>query len=310
MYDRWHFAPCPALVLLVAASTACGCAGRGGAVEPRHERTAIAQSLNAYILTDLVSRRLVVEVDWVAGSPPAPAALERLESVLARSCPESKRLRVVIDDEIPQAEWRGSPQRQGLERLVAARLDHDPAAWREEEVLYVLYVPASEPWYGKAYSGMTDLVTFERDDEVATVRVLLLFTEKIRDDALLWVRPARVERAVLIHELGHALGLVSNPEHTRKDHPDHCTRSRCVMAQPDLASSLVNAAPALFAGDVPDDFGELCRKDIDSARRIWSALADEDPDFAERLREARRARDAETAAAWSAGDGQNERNLP
>ena len=147
---------------------------------------------------------------------------------------------------------------------------------------------------------MSDSICFERGGSVLTARTVLLFTDRIRRDGLLWITPARIERATLVHELGHALGLVSNPRHTQGNHPAHCTRPRCVMNQPGFGSRIHNALAAFFAAHIPHEYGDLCRADIETAKRMWAALAANHPGFAEQLRQARARREITTAEIWRA----------
>ncbi len=265
----------------------------------------LSDGMNPFILTNVVSRRIVVEIDWVAGTRPAPEAVQAVESVLRQHCPEDKRVDVRVDDEIALEQWTAAGDRPGLERLVARFLDHDPSRWQETEVVYVLYAPDSQPWYGKTVSGMTDWIVFDRAGEARTVRTVMLFTGKIRRDAWLWITPLKVERATLVHELGHVLGLVSNPLHTQRSHPGHCTRSRCVMNQPGTRSRLVNALPAFFAGHVPHRFGRRCLDDIRAAKTLWAANESRTTALAERLRAERAEREESIFARWRA-----QRELP
>ena len=88
-------------------------------------------------------------------------------------------------------------------------------------------------------------------------RDLHMYMDQIRDEARLWITGATIERTVLVHEAGHAIGL------------NHCTRPDCVMYKPrpedgvwDWRMVLANLAPALFLGRIPDDFCALCRRDL------------------------------------------------
>ena len=240
--------------------------------------------MNPFILTNLVSSRVVVEVDRVAGFEPSPKALQAVERALADHCESGKRVEVVLDDEIPRAVWEKAAGRSGLEGLVARHLDRDPTDWAHAEVVYVLYVPDSRPWYGKSVSGMTDRIAFARGGAFATVQTILLFTDEIRRDALLWITPAKVERAVIVHELGHVIGLVSDPGHMQPEQPGHCSVARCVMHQPGKRAGFVNGVPALLAGRIPSRYGKRCIEDIETAKRLWRERAAADPAFVRRMK--------------------------
>ena len=164
---------CPAF--LIVAVWAALHAGESGdtALEARPHpppatgAEAIAATLNPFVLTGLVSERLLLEVDWVEGYRPSHEALLAAESVLREQCDEGRRIDVVIDDAIPRSTWEAHRGREGLERLVASRLDADPADWARVEVVYLLYAPDGAAWYEGPVSGMTDRITFRRQDRVA-----------------------------------------------------------------------------------------------------------------------------------------------
>ena len=261
---------------------------------------AIAAALNPFVLTGLVSERLLLEVDWVEGYRPSNEALLTAESVLRELCDGGRRIDVVRDDEIPLATWKEHAGREGLERLVASQLDADPADWGRVEVVYVLYAPDSAAWYAGPVSGMTDRITFERQGRVLAVRSVLLFTDEIRRDASLWITAAKVERSTLVHELGHVMGLTYNRDHSQKRHPGHCSVVRCIMHRPGWRAAWVNGLPAMFAGRIPAGFGRRCTHDIEAARRMWSKRAARFPEFVRRLKSERLLLESRDAASWRA----------
>jgi hypothetical protein len=87
---------------------------------------------------------------------------------------------------------------------------------------------------------------------------MALFTDKI--PGVLWVTKPHQQGAVLLHEVGHLLGLVTNDAHRDGG---HCTNSWCVMYDGvDWRSGAVFALPALFAGQIPTRFCGECRHDL------------------------------------------------
>ena len=285
----------PILALCAAASVAHG--------EPVLETgpgLLPAERLNPYVLTSLVSERLLLEVDWVAGYRPSHAALEGARSFLGKSCAPERRIDIVLDDEIPLATWEAHPGREGLEGLVADWLDADPSDWRKTEVIYLLYVPDSVPWFEGPLSGIADRILFERKGKVAAVRSVLLFTDEIRRDASFWITTGKVERATLVHELGHVLGLTYNPDHMQRKHPGHCSVARCVMHRPGWRAAWVNGLPAFFAGRIPSGLGRRCAGDIERARSSWAGRAAASPHFVRRLISERLLLELGEAEAWRA----------
>jgi hypothetical protein len=270
---------------------------RSGSAEASAE-VALTEAMNPFVLTNLVSSHLVVEIDRVAGFEPSPAALGAAENLLRTHREEGKQVDVLLGDEIPRSEWEAAVGRSGLEELVARYLDRDPADWGRTEIVYVLYVPDGLTWYGAAVSGMTDRVTFSRDGAVATVQTVLLFTDEIRRDAFMWITPAKIERAILVHELGHVIGLVANPAHAQPGQPRHCNVARCVMHRRGKRAGFVNALSALFAGRIPNRYGKRCLEDIATAKRLWRERAATSPGFVRRLKAERLLRETAIAEDW------------
>src|SRR5213593_3302447 len=96
------------LFLLVAATSACRYLLRSPVdhLRPGQEEDRLLDRMNVSLLTNLVAKRLVIEVDWVEGCEPAPIALEALERVAREYCP--LEIRVVKDDVIPRRKWEGA----------------------------------------------------------------------------------------------------------------------------------------------------------------------------------------------------------
>ena len=235
--------------------------------------------LDAFVLTDLVSERLVLEIDWVAGCLPADQALDAAEAFLREHCAPGRRIEIHLDDEIPRAEWETGQDRRGLEALVTRHLDRDPGDWHHAEVVYVLYAPEAAGWYDGRPSGMVDRVVVARGGEAAPAKVAFVFADEVRRDAVLWLSAARVERAVLNHELGHVLGLVASTGHEQRDVPRHCAASRCVMHRPGAADAWSVGVTAVLTGRIPSRLDRQCASDVAEARDRWADRARESPAF-------------------------------
>jgi hypothetical protein len=205
---------------------------------------------------------LTLEVDWSESVSPDRRALELLASTLERYA--AREVDLVLDDRIPAEATRALASRADLARLTQPWLDLDPA---RGPLLWVLYLPRSEPLYGPDHAGMADTVAIERDGVERSIPVILVFDEGLTQDAVAWITRRKVERATLVHEAGHHLGLVSNPAHAQPHDPHHCTHAGCVMNRPRLSDTLWNALPALLAGKIPLDYCKSCREDL--ARLRW-----------------------------------------
>jgi hypothetical protein len=249
--------------------------------------------MNPFLLTNLVASEVRVEVDWVAGATPSALGLETFRDVLQRHAAPGKRIDLRLDDEIPETLWQSCLDPDGPRRIAERFLDADPAAWEQYETVYVLYAPDSGSWYdGRDVSGMTTTLAVRRGERAHHVQTVVVFAESIRRDSLLWITGPRIERAIVAHELGHVLGLVSNPLHTQREHPGHCTRSACAMNQPGLRSRLHNAFPALLAGRVPHRYCERCRADLQRSGALWADAVAREPALLDRLRARRAAGEA------------------
>jgi hypothetical protein len=188
---------------------------------------------------------------------PSREALDLLVSTLERYA--AREVQLVLDDPLPSEATRDLASRDDLVRLAEAWLDFDPAAGAR---LWVLYLPRGEPLYGASHAGMADSVVIERDGTSRSIPVILVFDEGLARDAVLWIGRAKVERATLVHEAGHHLGLVGDAEHAQQGDPHHCRRAGCVMNRPRLSDTLWNALPALFAGRIPLDYCRSCREEL------------------------------------------------
>jgi len=260
----------------------------------RPKEEILLEGMNPFLLTNLVSGRIVVEIDWIEGHEPDPVALELLQERLRTSGPPAKQIRIQLDDEIPLAIWESVPgDFRARSVQLGPHLDHDPGNWLEEELIYVVYVPGRPE-----FLGWTRTMTYERDDDLWVVPTIFMFPETIEHKAQLWVTARRIERAILVHEAGHVLGLVADPDHQERDNPRHCTEPPCVMAHMGTRAQLYNAFPALFGGKVPDDFGDKCRADMTRVKQIWAARAEEDPAFPDTLRKRRRVQELRAQACW------------
>lgn len=287
-------------LLLAASATGCRAAFRLP-VEPhdasRPASEVLLAGMNPFLLTDLLSDRVVVEVDRVAGLTVHPAALDGLRETLAEYVP-GKTIEIRMDDEIPVDVWQSVPG-DFLDRARALGPWVDGlGAGDESDLIYVVYVP-DEP----EYMGWATRLVLERDGRPWPVDTIVMFPATIGRGQDLWITARKIERAILIHELGHLLGLVSGPGHRERGNPRHCTEPQCVMTHPSGRSKTYNALPALFAGRIPHAYCNRCRDDIRTAQKLWrqAALA---PGFAERLRTERRIETLRAEACWY---GRNQR---
>jgi len=197
------------------------------------------------VLLDPDTPRLLVEIDHVAGSLPHPRAIQLLEKRLGLYLHKPGGIEIVLDEEIPIEAWDGT--RSTMTALI--RRHASPPA-DGTAYIYGLYGPSY-----KSYRGMS----FQPEDiSGAPFPSMAVFSERVR--GILWVTRGTQEAAVLLHEVGHLLGLVNNDAHRDGG---HCTNAWCLMYDGvDWRSGVVFAFPALFAGQVPTRFCGDCREDM------------------------------------------------
>jgi hypothetical protein len=138
-------------------------------------------------------------------------------------------------------------------------LDGGARAWTADDIRATADASATVPQgNGRAVVRILQLRgTFEGSDEVLGVAVrgdvLALFPDSIEGAATPLVSAAAVEDAVVLHELGHVLGLVDLARNTGRadpDHPGHSRNAKSVMYWA-VESSLVGQ---VLNGPPPKDF--------------------------------------------------------
>lgn len=200
-------APALFALLLVAAPALAGCmdflspAGPGGAGDWAGE-----------FLSDDTYRSLTIEVDAIEGHAPAQSAMDLLRQRAEERLRKPDGIELTPDDAIPtsQARWSVEEIRSLEDRHRDLRKEGSNA------VLYVLYLDGEfeggSGVVGLAYSASSFAIFKERIQELS------------RDQPpLVGVTARDVERSVVVHELGHLLGLVDNgiPMCTPHEDPDH-----------------------------------------------------------------------------------------
>jgi hypothetical protein len=215
-----HRAPL-AFAFALALALVAGCAWFGGG-----ENTPVGSSAH-----DLVSPRahgtLVVEIDHPPGSEPNAAAVSTLRSTLQEvTGRDAAHVKIVQDASIPSEPDKRYSFSE-IETLEKAHRDHHTSG--DEAALYVVYVAGSSTEdtsegkvLGAAYRG-TSIVIFKANVRSSSGGAL---SGKPPEDA--------VERAVLVHEFGHAAGLVNLgtrmvTPHEDAGHKGHSSDDQSVM---------------------------------------------------------------------------------
>ncbi len=160
-------------------------------------------------LSDASYSKLFVEVDLVDGNGPNEEALRELKSALTAQLKKPGGITVDTSGRVPGL---GASHRYTIAEIDAIEKEHrGHYAAGDTAVLYVLYVEGgysddgeSNKVLGAAYHG-SSVVMFKGNVKSITRK----------DTGLLTTSPFTaeercVERAVLVHEAGHLLGLVNN----------------------------------------------------------------------------------------------------
>jgi len=263
---RWVFiAPLGLAVMLAIAPLALP---RYPAVASRAEPyppEKLAVEFDQALLREGVSDRTVVEIDWVEGCKPGPQAIAGLEAILKKYSPPNHAVEIVVDQEIPRAEWDPLSWRERLIEKYAGveRASVPRTAWR-----YVVFVPEAGGFFGHTF-----VRSVTRDGVTTAVKGLVVSRSAHQKYALLWIDLDRLERMTLIHEFGHLFGLVGNPSHERSApaHRQHCTDLHCLMAHPTLRVIARNFAVGIF-NHYMTDYCDACQADIRKAQAHWRAV--------------------------------------
>lgn len=204
-------------------------------------------------LSDDTYTSLLVEIDWIEGHPPSDEAVAALEAALEKTCTKPGGVEIRLDDELPD---QGAPAWS-----VSAAQDLE-IAWRDHyrgdgrAVLYFLYLDGHSEQdaeegriLGYAYRA-SSMVMFE--ETIASTGSGLPLTSDVED-------------TVIVHELGHVLGLVNNgidmvEPHQDEAHGAHDTSSDCIM----YWAAETDGITDLLLGE-PLDFDEACIADMKAA---------------------------------------------
>ena len=157
----------------------------------------------------------------------------------------TKGLDIILDEELPSEAWDGTAV--GIGKIIRK---HATPPVDGTAYIYAISGPSFKRFRGMSYQP--------GDFRGVQFPAMALFTEKI--PGILWVTRSRQEAAVLLHEVGHLVGLVTNDAHRDGG---HCTNGWCLMYNGvDWRSGIIFALPTLFAGQIPTRFCKDCREDL------------------------------------------------
>ncbi len=201
---------------------------------------------------------VLVEIDYIAGRPPSGLALDALEEALVTYLDKPDGISLLVDDEIPLSESPGAWSPQDIRALEEQYRDHhrDPATG--EMVLYFVYLDGHSVYddgegrvLGHTLSGSS----------------LAMFKDTILDRGGPPFVVEQVEPKVIVHELGHVLGLVDNglPMQTDRldhQHGKHDLDPDCLMHWTVSSDRVVD----VIQGNASTEFCSHCEDDMAAAR--------------------------------------------
>lgn len=200
--------------------------------------------------------RLVFEVDYISGERPTSESMDMLAQRARQHLRKPDGVTIQIDDEIPggQSRWSTDDLRSLEDR------HRDRTKEGSTAVMYVLFVDGrfagGEGTVGVAYEASS----------------FAIFKDKIRDatSGNPLVSISQVERAVVVHEMGHLLGLVNHgipmcTPHEDPDHRFHSNNDDSVMFWAVETNPVNNFFGGRFDGAPPTTFDANDRCDMESA---------------------------------------------
>lgn len=188
---------------------------------------------------------LYIEVDTTEGTKIPDGILDELKEFLSKYCRKPEGIEIVIDDVIPQSEYKGRSAEIVANLFIDGPL-HD-ANDTQMAYMYVIFYDSKK--MGKQRSFKTAHVNFPYS---CMIYYDIDFARIIKK---------RIARNFLLHEAGHVLGLCKN-----KAHGDggHCANKGCIMST--IGVSVTKSILGLPMKKL--DLCADCRKDIETAQAI------------------------------------------
>lgn len=254
---KWDPVACS--LVRLALPLACALLLAGCVLAPREP----ARPYHEQVIAGAPFTDLVIEIDHAPGREPSVAAREHLVDQL-RAVTAKTLVRVEVQetlDDDADKRWT-SAELVALEAQTRSTAHAEPVA-----VLHVLYPAGTH-----ATSANATGITISDTVNVATVTVFLDRIAEFETGVLPTPLPypddaiVEIEKATLLHEVGHAMGLVNAGlpmvrPHEDAANPGHSTNNRSVMwASVDQEAGI---RQALFEdGSLPFSFDEDDRADI------------------------------------------------
>lgn len=224
----------------------------GGGLTPADDTASVGANARALLRGDRPT--LVLEIDTQQGVEVDQRAVDHLVAVLGEVV--DKPGGIVREGDNEFADDRTSWTADDL-RAVAAQ-NRSTATTDDRVSVHLLYVAGSHAQGG----SQTNAIGVAYSASTAA-----LFPQRWEGVTSLLGSNTAIERAVLVHELGHLLALVnlgytSDLDHEDPDRPGHSSNQRSVMFHA-IESTLIGQ---VFSGPPPDRFDDADRSDLEGLR--------------------------------------------
>lgn len=223
-----------------------------GPLTPADDGASVGANARAILREDRPT--LVIEIDVQEGASVDQAAVDHLANVLGGVV--RKPGGIVFEGGNTFASNDTSWTADDLRAAVAA--NRSTATTDDRVSVHVLYVRGGHEQNGEQTSAI---------GLAYSASTVALFPQRWQGLGSLLGSGRAIERAVLVHELGHLLALVnlgytSDLDHEDPDHPGHSANRQSVMFHA-IESTLIGQA---FSGPPPDTFDDADRSDLEGLR--------------------------------------------
>lgn len=227
-------------------------AGGGGLATPLDDASSVGFHGPAMLRPGV--QRLVVEVDVQDGVQPSQGALDHLVATMRAVV--DKPGGVVLSGGNTFASDRDQWSTADLRQVAAQNRDTRSAG--DTVSVYVLYVEGEFVSDGQSTNAI---------GVAHSASEMALFPQRWEGLGGLLGSDSAIERAVLVHEWGHLLGLVnigyeSEIDHEDPEHPGHSSNRGSVMYWA-IESTFISQ---VFSGPPPDDFDQADLADLEGIR--------------------------------------------
>jgi hypothetical protein len=228
--------------------------------------------------TDFVTSKTytkwVIEVDSVQGQGPPSGLLDFVKGRLGSVADKPDGIEMRVDESAMPGHGSGSWSIKDIEQTSDAHQGTHTSG--NTAVLHLLFLDGHSEGDSDGARVLGSTLTYSSGGHVAKTGPIAIFSQSIKDSCTLLssspcTDPAPIWRAVLVHEFGHAMGLVNNGIPMVKNHeastcngnPDHkhSANTGSVMNCSVESGNLLG----VFGSNIPNDYDGDDRADLHAA---------------------------------------------